>query len=160
MNVERLVQAALTAAEKQGQQTQLDVIKQARLRNAQDAITEVDSQIAKITTWIDQLTAWRQTFCEQLLACPPYQRGRAAMNREEALKLSIRCIDFGAESHGYLVVLGQNLADEMRAAGYAPAEGELSVWSGGYGSLPQARERLARLQVRRAEAQAILDEQV
>lgn len=160
MNEETYFQAALDAIGKRDQHTQRELFLARRKSDARDTITEVDPLIANITTWIDRLTAWRQTFCEQLLACPPYQRGRQAMDHETQLRLSIRGIDFGCESYGLHVVLGQNLADAMRAAGYQPREGELSIWSAGYGSLPQAREWLGRLQVRRDAAQAIIDEQV
>ena len=79
------------------------------------------------------------------------------MDREDQLKLSISNIDRGCETHGYMVILGQPLADAMRAAGYVPAEGQLSVWSAVYGSLPAIEERLETLQRQRDAAQAVLD---
>jgi hypothetical protein len=156
LELDRL-QAELASLNARAQREQLLMVRISAIRGAKDTLAELEPKIAELTRWRDYLMAWRADLCARLLACPEQQRGRPGMDREDQLKLSISNIDHGCESHGYLVILGQPLADLMRAAGYVPREGELSVWSGGFGSLVATNDRLEVLQRQRDAAQAVLD---
>ena len=106
--------------------------------------------------WIDDLTTWRQTLCDELLALPPRIRDKAEMGRQQNLTLSIRVIDFGLgvlNDPGYdLTTL--RLGQLMRASGYEPRDADPTRNYSGvmpwFGSMKEIE--------RRAAAQATLDD--
>lgn len=131
------------------------IARQRALVDAKDDVNELEPRVACVTAYLNFALKARQELCEELLSCPP-QRDRTTMNRENDLKLSLRNLDFGCDSHNLMVFMGNALAEKMRAAGYKPAPEELSVWSGGYGSIPAAGELLTKLQRRLDAARVIL----
>lgn len=72
--------------------------------------------------WFDQLTAWRKTLCDELLALPPRIRSDKELGRQQNLTLSIRTIDFGlgvVNGTGYALET-LRLGTLMHEAGYPP----------------------------------------
>jgi hypothetical protein len=150
---------------------ELAVIQQRR-RDADRELANVDAAVATWRAlgsteaderWRDQLTAWRQTLCDELLTIKSPIRDKVVMGRSINLSLSIKAIDFGPEKlegSGYGLT-NLKLGDLMRASGYEPVGEDLNhnyvgvmPW---YGSLKEVEQRLAALGTQRAQAEANLE---
>jgi hypothetical protein len=162
--------AALTG-EATVQQAALDANQHARahlearienIRFAAHALANVAPRIAAETKWLAELTDWRKTICDELLACPPRPRTDLDRGKVQNLTLSIQVIDRGlgvvADSGWSLNTL--RLGQLMRGAGYVEGPRIANQVSGAlpwFGSLPEVEHRLKGLQAQRDDAQRRLD---
>jgi len=123
-------------------------------------ISRLDGKIAELETWRDLLIKARVAMCDELLTTHENATGRhstrQAQDRLAGLKTSIMTIDRGAEYFGDSCVMGQPLAEWLRAHGVTPNPGQPSIWNG-RSSLPETERRIEELQQQRAELQARID---
>jgi len=107
--------------------------------------------------WLDHLTVWRKTLCDELLALPRHIRDRADIDRQQNLSFSIKLIDFGCPFGSVATLAPTRLGELMAEAGYATSGPELRGQRGWRGSLEQVGERIRALTKERTAAQAALD---
>jgi hypothetical protein len=146
--------------------------KRSALWNHRRAITDATATLAKVAPkiaadekWLADLTMWRKTLSDELLAITSPIRDARIMAKAENLHLSIRMLDHGRrvsdDSVGY-VLLNLRLGQLMRESGYvaAPPMENTNQFSGPmpwFGTLGEVEGRLKELREQRDEAQMRLD---
>lgn len=132
-----------------------------RISTIQVATTALASlaSVAHEQEWLDHLTAWRKTLCDELLTIKSPIRDRDTKERADRLTWSIRLIDFGlgVSTLGIVTLASSAIGPLMTAAGYATANPDLRGPNGWRGSLKEVEQRIKTLTRQRAEAQAALD---
>lgn len=114
--------------------------------------------------WLDRLNRWRKPLCDELLQIKSPVRDPRTQGVQRNLMLSIRCIDFGTgefASSGYSLETSR-LGELMMQGGFQLVGADERTNAVGtlpwFGGVREVEKRLAKLNRRRVEAQAALDE--
>jgi len=132
-------------------------------RTAQATLAAVDPEMATLTEWKGHLEGWRQTLCDELLACPPRARTGPERGKRQNLTMSIVMLDRGLKLDGTGYSLETlRLGELMRESGFVAAPPVKDLEAFGrlpwFGSLNWVEKQLKQLQERRDAAQAALDD--
>lgn len=170
MTLEQLEQDLAALPSDEVYQRQLDDLRQKReilsariqtVRSATATMATLDQEIATHTNWFEQLTAWRKTLCDELLALPSPIRTDRDQGKKRNLELSIQTIDSGLPADTGWELETLRLGHLMSEAGYVEGPRIANQVKGPlpwYGSLPTVEDRLKGLTKRRDDARARLDE--
>lgn len=132
------------------------------VRNATATIAELDPKTADLTTWRNDLIAWREKLCAELLGCPPRPHTDHDVGVLQNLKLSIMTVDRGrgvSDGSGW-VLETLRVGRLMRESGFVkapPVEGQAVGRLPWFGSLPEVEQRLKELTKQRDDARTRLD---
>lgn len=128
------------------------------LQQCQSRLSEVVPKVEAASRWVALLPSWRKTLEGKLAELPSSGRSRAQTDQATLLDLSMRCIDRGFDAG--MDFYPTPLFDLIAAAGFsAPTNSATpgNYWLAGCGSLPEAEQRLAELQLQREQAQDRID---
>jgi hypothetical protein len=128
------------------------------VRRASATLADVEPRLDLLTTWHQQLTAWRAALVKELLTIDD----KVLLGKHINLTISIRAIDRGravVDDTGWSLST-LRLGELMRDAGYresAPTEGRATGDLPWHGALPDVERKLRELTQRRDDARRRLD---
>ena len=129
-------------------------------RTSAVALVAADATLAADQRWLDQLTTWRRTLRDELLAIPSRIRTDRDLGKQQNLRLSIITIDRGRVSDDTGRMLETlRIGELMREAGYVEGpkiENQVVGRLPFFGSILEVERRIKNAQAERDDAQTRL----